>query len=143
MKEIKGSVMIMAPAERVWARVIDFSSYSKWNPWIKSMNDESGSGNTYSVTVQPPGRDAMSFKSKVSRVEEGKEVLLRGKLMGGLVRDDHLLSVEPIDPGRTIFFQKVVFTGPMVALAGSTIQASRKGLEEMNAALKKLCEEGQ
>jgi len=142
MKEIKSSVMIKAPAERVWAKMIDFPSYSNWNPWIKSMTGEPGSENTYSVTVQPPGKGATSFRSKVARIEEGKEVLLQGKLKGGLVKDDHLLSVEPIDPGRSIFFQSVVFSGPMVALSGSTIQAYKKGLEEMNAALKKLCEEG-
>ncbi|MBI0584631.1 MAG: SRPBCC domain-containing protein [Methanomassiliicoccus sp.] len=141
MKGIKGSIMIMAPAERVWAKMTDFSSYSKWNPWIKSMVGEFGVGNTYAVTTQPPGKGATDFKSKVVRIEEGKEVLLRGKVMGGLVKDDHLFSVEPIEPGKTIFFQSVVFSGPLVALAGSTIQASQKGLEEMNAALKKLCEE--
>lgn len=142
MKEIKGSVMIMAPADKVWAKLMDFSSYPKWNPWITGMKGEIGVGNTCEVTVQQPGKGATSSKVMVARIEEGKEVLLKSKLMGGLVKEEHVLSVEPIDAGRSIFFQSVRFSGPMVGLISGTIKASQKGLGDMNTALKKLCEEG-
>lgn len=140
MKEIKGSVMIDAPADQVWARMVDFSSYSEWNPWIKSMIGELKVGTDYDVTAQPPGKGATRFRSRVMKIDEGKEILFQGKVMGGLVKDDHVFSVEPIDPGKTLFFQSVAFSGPMAPLVGGTIRASQDGLDEMNAALKKLCE---
>jgi hypothetical protein len=142
MKEIKGSVMIMAPAERVWAKVADFGSYSQWNPWLRSMNGELKVGSVYAITAQPPGRKEMSFKAKLAKLEEGREALFQGKIMGGMVKEDHLISVDPIDASRTILSQNVRFSGSLVALAGGTIQASKKRLDEMNAILKKMCEEG-
>lgn len=143
MKEIKGSVMIMAPAERVWAKVADFGSYSQWNPWIRGMSGEAKVGSVLVITALPPGRKETVYKAKLARLEEGREALFRGKIMGGMVKEDHLISVDPIDASRTILSQNVKFSGSLVALAGGTVQASKKGLDEMNAALKRLCEEGQ
>lgn len=140
MKEIKGSVLINAAAEKVWEKMTDFSSYPQWNPWIKSMTGELRVDNIYHVTAQPPGKGATSFKSKLVKIDEGKEMLFRGKVMGGLVKDDHVFSVDPIDAGKCLFSQSVVFSGPMASLIGSTIMASQKGLDDMNAAFKKQCE---
>ena len=142
MKEIKGSVMIMVPADKVWAKMMDFSSYPKWNPWITGMRGEMGVGSLCEMTVQQPGKGVTDLKATVARIEEGKEILLKSKLRGGLVKEEHVLSVEPIDAGRSIFFQSMRFSGPMAGLIGGTIKASQKGLGDMNAALKKLCEEG-
>jgi len=142
MKEIKGSVMILAPSEKVWATMTDFSSYPEWNPWLKRMAGELKVSSIYEVKAHPPGKEPTEFKAKVMRIEDGREVLFHGKFMGGLVKDAHLFTVDRLDAGRSIFFQSVVFSGPLAGLAGSTIEASKKGLEEMNAALKKRCEEG-
>ncbi len=40
----------------------------------------------------------------------------------------------------TRFHQSVVFKGILVPLIGGTLRAHQKGLQEMNAALKKICE---
>ena len=63
--------------------------------------------------------------------------------MGGLVSDDHLFVIESVGPQKTRFFQSIVFTGLLVPLSGGLISAHQKGLENMNVALKKVCEEGE
>ncbi len=140
MKEIKGSIEIDAPVDRVWGAVTDFSSYSEWNPWIISMIGELNVGNACDVTTRPPGKGATRFKSRLDRVDDGKELLFKAKYVGGLLTSDHVFAIESLGPEKTRFFQSVVFEGVLVPLAGGTIDASQKGLEEMNAALKEICE---
>ena len=140
MKEIKGSIDIEAPPDRVWGVLTDFSSYPRWNPWITKMWGELKVGNTYDAVVTPPGKGAMKLRSTVVRIDNGKQLLFKGKAMGGLVNDEHLFVLESAGPEMTRFHQSVIFKGILIPLLGGTIRAQQNGLQAMNVALKKICE---
>lgn len=37
MREIRTEIIIAAPIEKIWAILINFSSYPRWNPFIRNI----------------------------------------------------------------------------------------------------------
>jgi hypothetical protein len=140
MKELRADIEINAPTGKVWKVVTGFSKYPDWNPFIVMMTGELKVGNLFDVTVAPPGKKETRFRSKVMRIETGSEMAFHGKIMGGLLSDDHVFKCESISGDRTRFSQVLIFRGILLPMAGGTVKASGKGLEQMNQAMKVICE---
>jgi len=140
MKEIKGSVMINVPAEKVWSTLTDFATYKDWNPFLTQMNGELKEGNLFDVVVALPDRPDTKFKTKVIKAEPNKELLTKGAIKKGLLTSEHSFLIEVIEENKCVFSQKVVFTGLMTIFAGKTIKESQVALNKMNEELKKRCE---
>jgi hypothetical protein len=142
MKEIRGSIDINAPVEKVWQVIMDFGSYPDWNPWIRQMMGENKVGSKVKVVSQSPGRKAVRFTTEVREVEQNQAALLKGTLARGLLVDDHLLRFEPIGENNTRFSQSIVFRGIATPFISGIIRDGQKGLDQMNEAAKKECEKG-
>ena len=140
MKEIKGSVMINVPADKVWAVLSERALYQEWNPFITQLSGELKEGNLLDVTVVLPDRPDTKFKSKVMKLESGKEFLTKGAIKKGLLTSEHSFLIETIEDSKCVFSQKVRFTGLMTLFAGKVIKDSQVALNKMNEALKKRCE---
>ncbi len=140
MKEIKGSVMINVPADKVWAVLSERALYQEWNPFITQLSGELKEGNLLDVTVALPNRPDTKFKSKVIRMESGKEFLTKGAIKKGLLTSEHSFLIETIEEKKCVFSQRVVFTGLVTLFSGKTIKAAQINLNKMNEALKKRCE---
>jgi hypothetical protein len=140
MKEIKGSVMINVPADKVWAVLSERALYQEWNPFITQLSGELKEGNLLDVTVVLPDRKDTKFKSKVIKVEPNKELLTRGAIKKGLLTSEHSFLIETIEEKKCVFSQRVVFTGLMTLFAGKTIKAAQVNLNKMNEEMKKRCE---
>jgi hypothetical protein len=140
MKEIKGSVMINVPAEKVWSNLTDFASYKDWNPFITQMSGELKEGKLFDVVVAIPDRKDTKFKTKIVKTETNKEVLTKGAIKKGLLTSEHSFLIETIEENKCVFSQKVVFTGIMSLFAGKTVKAAQVNLNKMNEELKKRCE---
>jgi len=140
MKEIKGSVMINVPAEKVWSTLTDFASYKDWNPFITQMSGELKEGELFDVVVALPDRADTKFKSKILKAEPNKELLTKGAIKKGLLNSEHSFLIEKIEDSKCVFSQRVVFTGLMSLFAGKTVKAAHVNLNKMNEELKKRCE---
>ena len=140
MKEIRGSVDIEAPLERVWQVVTDFKSYPKWNPWITRMEGDSVVGSKVGVTVKAPGRKDTNFTSEVLEIHPSHEIVMKGTVMKGLLVDDHLFKFESIGENKTRFFQSVAFKGALSLMIGGMVRDQQKGLDLMNEEMKQWCE---
>lgn len=140
MKEIKGSVMINVPAEKVWTVLSERAMYKEWNPFITQLSGELKEGNLLDVTVVLPDRPDTKFKSKVMRVESGKEFLTKGAIKKGLFTSEHSFLIETIEDNKCVFSQRIKFTGLMTLFAGKVIKDSQVALNKMNEELKKRCE---
>ncbi len=140
MREVKGSVEIDAPVEKVWAVVTDFASYPKWNPFIVELTGELKPGVVCTVVTRSTKGKEMKFPSKVVEVKDKEKLLFKGTPKKGLISSDHYFIFEPLDSGKTKFSQSIAFTGIMVPMAGSAIGDAQKGLDMMNGALKENCE---
>lgn len=140
MKEIKGSVMINVPADKVWTVLSERAMYKEWNPFITQLSGELKEGNLLDVVVVLPDRPDTRFKSKVMKLESGKEILTKGAVKKGLLSSEHSFLIEPIEDNKCVFSQKVVFHGLGVYFSGKVIKASQTALTKMNEELKKRCE---
>lgn len=140
MKEIIATIGIDAPAERVWAVLLDLPSYPDWNPFIVGLSGDAKVGQVLKAHARIPGRREMSFNSRVSGLKENREFLLDSTYIRGLVYGQHTFKIEPLGPKKTRFSQGVVFSGILVPVVGGLIRDTQKGLEQMNEAMKKRSE---
>lgn len=141
-KELITEIKIKANPAQVWAVLTDFSSYTKWNPFIKSLTGDVKVGKTITARLEPPKASGMTFKPKVLVFEANKKFVWLGHLfIKGLFDGEH--SFELIDnlDGTTTFIQSEKFGGILVPLFNKMIETNTKeGFESMNKALKERIE---
>lgn len=144
MKQIETSIDIDAPPQKVWDILTDFNAYGRWNPFIPEISGEPTEGKTLVVTISPPGKNEMTFKPRVRTAYPPREFAWLGHLfMPGLFDGEHRFLIEETKDGKTRFTQREEFRGMLVGMAWKGLEPStRKGFEEMNAALKMRAESG-
>ncbi|HEV7618193.1 MAG TPA: SRPBCC domain-containing protein [Burkholderiaceae bacterium] len=137
MHRIETQIEINAPAERVWSLLMDFPSYPRWNPFIRSIEGNPMVGQSLNVLIQPPGSKAMRFRPTVLKVEPNREFRWKGKLLvPGLFDGEHYFKLEPKPGGGLVFRQGEVFSGLLVPLLKRSLDgATRQGFIAMNEAL--------
>ncbi len=140
MKEIKGSVMVNAPASKVWERVIDFPSYPTWNPFIVQMKGELKEGSAFEVVISTPNKKEIRLRSRAVKVENGKEALFKGTVRKGLLSMDHSFLVEGLEDAKCILTQHIALRGLLSFFSRATARDLQAGLGNMNAEVKRLCE---
>jgi hypothetical protein len=142
MKELHSEVEINAPAERVWQLLTDFTSYPRWNPFIRSISGEPTTGERLEVRIEPPDGRGMTFKPTVLNAEPNRELRWLGHLLvPGLFDGEHSLAIQPLEENRVRFIQSETFRGLLVPLFSRSLDNNtRRGFEEMNRALKERAE---
>jgi len=113
MHRLEASIEINAPAERVWSLLMDFPSYPRWNPFVRSIEGNPAAGESLKVFIQPPG----------------------------LFDGEHYFKLEPKSSGRVLFHQGEVFSGLLVPLLRQSLDhETKQGFIAMNEALKREAE---
>ena len=136
-RELHTEIEIDAPAEAVWAAVVDTGAYPDWNPFIRRLEGGLREGATLEVRIEPPGGRGMTFKPTVLVADPGRELRWLGRfLLPGIFDGEHSLRVEPIDERRTRFVQSERFSGILVGASRRALDKTQTGFEQMNAALK-------
>jgi hypothetical protein len=140
--EIRTEVGIEAPAERVWEILTDFPAYADWNPFIRSISGEVKVGARLKVRVQPSGGKGMSFRPTVQAADPGSELRWLGRLLlPGIFDGEHRFVIESLEGGRVMLHHSEQFRGLLVPLFRKSLDTeTRRGFEEMNAALKERTE---
>jgi hypothetical protein len=141
-KELHSEIEIDAPAERVWRVLTDFASFPKWNPVIRSISGEPTTGEGLEVRLEPPGGQGMTFKPKVLKAEDNRELRWLGNLLvPGLFDGEHSFTIQPLEENRVRFVQREAFKGLLVPLFARSLETNtQRGFEEMNRALKERAE---
>lgn len=136
-------IEIEASAERVWAVLVDFASYSQWNPFVRSAVGVPQQGARLQIVIQPSGGKAMRFSPVVLVAEAGRELRWLGRfLVPGLFDGEHSFIIEPLAEGKVRFQQSERFSGILVGLFRASLDRdTKRGFEEMNRALKARAEE--
>jgi hypothetical protein len=137
MHRIETQIEINASAERVWSLLMDFPSYPRWNPFIRSIEGNPMVGQSLNVLIQPPGSKAMRFRPTVLKVEPNREFRWKGKLLvPGLFDGEHYFKLEPKPGGGLVFRQGEMFSGLLVPLLKRSLDgATKQGFIAMNEAL--------
>ena len=140
MRELHTEIEIAAPPERVWAVLTDFGSYPEWNPFIRQISGHPAVGSHLEVRLAPPEGRAITMKPTVLTAEPNQELAWLGRLVvPGIFDGEHHLELQPRN-GGTLFVQREAFKGILVPLVGGVLGKTRRGFEQMNAALKQRAE---
>lgn len=141
MKQLKTEIVIQARPEAVWAVLTDFEAFPAWNPFITSISGPQQVGGRLSVTIRPPGGQAMKFKPRVLTFDENRELRWKGQLLfPGLFDGEHYFLLQETADGQTRLTQGENFSGLLVGLFGRVLARTEQGFEAMNQALKRKCE---
>jgi hypothetical protein len=141
MHRLDTSIEIAVPTTRVWSVLVDFPSYPRWNPFVRSIAGNARVGERLVVQIQPPGQGGMRFRPVVLKAEAGRELRWKGKvLLPGLFDGEHYFVLEPAGRG-TLFRHGELFSGLLVPLFRKSLDgATRAGFLAMNEALKREAE---
>jgi hypothetical protein len=143
VKTIRTEIGIARPPAAVWAILADLERWPEWNPFAKARG-RLEVGERLEVEIRPPGRKPMTFRPTVVRLEPGVELRWLGHLwVPGIFDGEHGFRVDPAGAESCRFghFEafRGVLAGPLLWLAGD---ATRRGFEAMNEALKARAEVG-
>jgi len=138
MLELRTEIEIDAPAERLWAVLLDFERFPDWNPFIRSIRGQALVGSRLDVLLGASGTRPMRFRPTVKAVVPNRELRWLGRLgLPRLFDGEHFFQIEPLGPMRSRFVQRERFRGLFVPLlARSLNRDARRGFEEMNRALR-------
>lgn len=143
MSTIKTTIDIGASAEMVWRVLTHFSSYPKWNPFIREIHGKPEQGARLNVRVRLSKKRSHRFSPRVTKVIPAAELHWRGKwLLPGLFDGEHAFIIIPNGVMGVKFIQREHFSGLLVPLMLPFIaKKTEDAFERMNKALKKVAEE--
>ncbi len=79
MKELHTEIEIKAPPERIWLLLTDFASFPQWNPFIRWASGKARKGKQLEVYLQPSGAKGMTFRPRVLKAEQNRELRWLGQ----------------------------------------------------------------
>jgi hypothetical protein len=128
---IATAIEIDAPPARVWQVLVDLPAYREWNPFIVEAAGDVAVGESLSLEMALPGREAMTIEPRLLVVEPGRELRWRGRLfLPGLFDGEHAFLLTELPGGRTRLDHVEDFAGLLLPLAkrlihDDTLQAFR------------------
>jgi len=135
-RAIETSLLIRAPAARVWSVLMDFDAYPSWNPFIRSLKGEKRIGGNLEAAIALPGQKPQTFRPVVIELAPERVFCWRGSLpIPGLFTGEHRFELAEEAAG-TRFTQSEKFKGLLVPLLGSVLAATERGFQAMNEELK-------
>jgi hypothetical protein len=142
MTELVTEIEINSSAESVWASLMEFESYPKWNPFIREIKGAVEVGSVLAVHIKPEGGMGAKLSPKVIKADANKMFAWKGKFgVSGIFDGQHEFIIEPIDTARVRFIQREEFSGLLVPILWPMLEKNtRRGFVDMNRALKALVE---
>jgi len=133
--------VIEAPRENVWRLLLDFDSYSDWNPYMPTVQGRAAVGQTLDIRLEPPGDDAREIEATVFVFKPPRKLRWQSRLLAPGLRDlEYEVIVAPLGRNRAQVVQRARYEGLFVIFADSG--STKAGLESMAAALKRRAEAG-
>jgi len=142
MYQIETGIEITASPEHVWSILMDFPAYPQWNPFIRLLSGVAKPGEKLRATIQPEERRAMTIRPRVLKAADQQELRWLGHLgFPGLFDGEHYFQLTALSHGYTRFTQGERFSGILVGMLISSMEAATKaGFHAMNQALKNRAE---
>lgn len=142
MHNVVTEIEIEATPERVWAILLDFPAHPEWNPFVRSIKGVAKVGERLTVSIQPKGAKAMTFRPTVLTATPNVELRWLGHfLIPGIFDGEHYFQITQLAPRRVRFVQGERFSGILVLFAKSSLDGGTKaGFIAMNQALKSRAE---
>ncbi|MFC1564928.1 SRPBCC family protein [candidate division KSB1 bacterium] len=140
-KMIHSNIEINASCEKIWNILLDFNSYTEWNPFIKKINGEAKKGSRLNISIHLPESDPKEFKPVINVVWEKRQFSWLGRSgFPWLFSGEHMFILEELDPDKTRFHQNEVFRGFGVRMVGDLLDQTQDCFRNMNQAIKERAE---
>ena len=138
-------IAIAAPPSAVWRVLTDFGRYPAWNPFVVSVEGTMADRARLAVRLQPWEGRLWRLRPRVVRLEGERDLCWRSwLLLPWLLDRRHCFHLQPDGPGRTRFVQRSEYRGLLARLVPSSrVEATERGLDAMNDALKERAEREQ
>ena len=138
MKEYSASTTIKASPEQIWAILTDAAKYPEWDPVAERIEGRIALGETVTAyTKLSPGR---GFAAKVTEFEPGRKMTWTGGMPLGLFKGVRTFTLVPQANGTVKFTLRETFSGPMLALIGSSLPDMTEPFQGFVAGLKRRAE---
>jgi hypothetical protein len=142
--EVRHTVDIDAPPERVWDAVVDFAGYSAWNTQLAYLAGEVKPGGQLHLKLSVEGTTPYEFKPVISHFEAHRRFAWIARTgLPRLFDGEHFFELERLPSGATRLTNREEYRGvlslvmerlPMMASAPA-------GFEKMNLELKRYVEQ--
>ncbi len=138
MKSFSTSILIDAPASRVWGILTDVASWPNWNTTVDRVEGAATLGNKITVyTKASPGR---AFPLKVSEFSAPHHMVWSDGMPLGLFTGKRTYALTPQNNGKLKFEMTEVFTGLMSPLITRSIPDLQPSFDEFAKCLKTVAE---
>lgn len=137
--EINEKVEVNAPAEKVWAAIIDFESYSEWNSQLEYLGGEVKPNGQLHLKLSAEGAEPYEFKPSISHWEENKRFAWLART--GLPRifdGEHFFELEQINDSTTLVTNREEYRGVLSLIIKNLpmMKEAPAGFRKMNRELK-------
>ena len=125
MHEIQSDIGIDATPERVWSILTDFAAHPSWNRFITSISGIVETKQRLTVSIQPVGGRAMTFRPTTLEAQPNTELRWLGHLLfPGIFDGKHCFKIAASASGGVRLTQGETFSGMFVGLAkkASTVE---------------------
>jgi len=141
--QLRTEIEIEAPADEVWAILVDLAGYAEWNPFITSARGSLKPREVLQLTLAASDGSEWSLQPTVASVDEPRELRWATKLwFRGLLDSEHFFQLVPTGERSTRFVNGEDLSGLLVQRMGKRVTRMARGFVGMNEALKKRVESG-
>ncbi|OUR77842.1 hypothetical protein A9Q83_10035 [Alphaproteobacteria bacterium 46_93_T64] len=137
---VRTEIIIDAPKEIVFAKLVDFASYGSWNPYHIRVQGEPTIGRKLEVRVHRPDGKTIDVPAvHILRMKDNQELTWGGGIKG-IFYGEHVFLLENSDGGMTKLVHNEDFKGLFIGFADLPPNVLTEGYHKMNLALKRLLE---
>jgi hypothetical protein len=135
MKRIETRKEIKATAGEIWDVLMDFPSYSAWNPMVVAISGEPRVGRGLRIRIAMKNGRRMTFRPTVVEHEVGRRFAWLGKVgVRGLFDGLHRFEID--SNGSTVtFVHSEEFRGLLPPLLGNLLRDTHDSIAAMDEAL--------
>lgn len=138
--EIRHTIDIDAPPERVWAAIVDFPGYAAWNTQLAYLGGDLRLGGELHLRLSAEGATPYTFKPVISHLEEGRRFAWIARTGIPRVFDgEHFFELERLPSGATRLTNREEYRGvlSLVIRRLPMMKSAPAGFEKMDVELKR------
>lgn len=104
MSNVRTSIRIAAPPERVWEILTDFADYPRWNSVISRVRADLRRDGAITFRIKIEATPELRFAAKIVRFTPGRELAWRGgaPVVPALAWGEHYFQVSPVEGGSEL-----------------------------------------
>lgn len=143
--EVRHTIEINAPVEKVWATIINFQGYDRWNSQLSYFGGEVAPGGRLHLRLAVSGATPYEFKPDISHWRE-RETFAWIARTGGLPRlfdGEHFFELSDLGNGQTRLVNREEYRGVLSPLMQRLpmMKLAPEGFARMNQELKAFVEQ--